>query len=60
MPIIGDIRRETGLDSVMIGLFTPDSRLHAPNENLELQMAERAMQAYEQLLERLALAPSEK
>lgn len=60
VPIIGDIRRETGLDSVMIGLFTPDSRLHAPNENLELQMAERAMQAYEQLLERLALAPSEK
>ena len=38
----------------MIGLFTPDSRLHAPNENLELRMAERALSAYERLLERLA------
>lgn len=54
VPIIEDIRRETGLDSVMIGLFTPDSRLHAPNENLELRMAERALATYERLLERLA------
>jgi acetylornithine deacetylase/succinyl-diaminopimelate desuccinylase-like protein len=54
VPIIEDIRRETGLDSVMIGLFTPDSRLHAPNENLELRMAERAIATYERLLERLA------
>ena len=54
VPIIGDIRRETGLDSVMIGLFTPDSRLHAPDENLELRMAERALVAYERLLERMA------
>jgi hypothetical protein len=37
VPIIGDIRRETGLDSVMIGLFTPDSHLHAPDENFEAQ-----------------------
>ncbi len=54
VPIIEDIRRETGLDSVMIGLFTPDSRLHAPDENLELRMAERALAAYGRLLERLA------
>ena len=54
VPIIGDIRRETGLDSVMIGLFTPESHLHAPNENFELVMAERAVNAYEKLLERLA------
>jgi hypothetical protein len=54
VPIIGDIRRETGLDSVMIGLFTPDSNLHAPDENFELRMAERAVNAYEKVLERLA------
>ena len=54
VPIIGDIRRETGLDSVMIGLFTPESRLHAPDENFELKMAERAVKAYGLLLERLA------
>jgi len=54
VPIIGDIRRETGLDSVMIGLFTPESNLHAPDENFEIKMAERAVKAYELILERLA------
>jgi acetylornithine deacetylase/succinyl-diaminopimelate desuccinylase-like protein len=38
----------------MIGLFTPESQLHAPDENFELKMAERAVNAYEKLLERLA------
>jgi acetylornithine deacetylase/succinyl-diaminopimelate desuccinylase-like protein len=57
VPIIGDIRRETGLDSVMIGLFTPDSNLHAPDENFELGMAEKAVKAYELLLERVAGTP---
>lgn len=57
VPIIGDIRRETGLDSVMIGLFTPDSNLHAPDENFEIKMAERAVKAYELILERLAGSP---
>jgi acetylornithine deacetylase/succinyl-diaminopimelate desuccinylase-like protein len=57
VPIIGDIRRETGLDSVMIGLFTPDSNLHAPDENFEVRMAERATKAYEAILERLAGTP---
>jgi hypothetical protein len=55
VPIIGDIRRETGLDSVMIGLFTPDSNLHAPDENFEHPHGRaRAVTAYEPLLERVA------
>ena len=57
VPIIGDIRRETGLDSVMIGLFTPESNLHAPDENFEIKMAEKAVVAYELLLERVAGTP---
>jgi acetylornithine deacetylase/succinyl-diaminopimelate desuccinylase-like protein len=57
VPIIGDIRRETGLDSVMIGLFTPESNLHAPDENFELGMAEKAVKAYGLLLERIAGTP---
>ncbi len=54
VPIIEDIRRETGLDSVMIGLFTPESNLHAPDENLDIGMAEKAIKAYESLLEGVA------
>jgi acetylornithine deacetylase/succinyl-diaminopimelate desuccinylase-like protein len=38
----------------MIGLFTPESHLHAPDENFELVMAERAVNVYEKLLERVA------
>jgi acetylornithine deacetylase/succinyl-diaminopimelate desuccinylase-like protein len=41
----------------MIGLFTPDSNLHAPDENFEIRMAERAVTAYELLLERVAGTP---
>jgi acetylornithine deacetylase/succinyl-diaminopimelate desuccinylase-like protein len=54
VPIIGDIKTVTGLDSLMIGLFTPDSNLHAPNENIELGIIERGITAYIALLEKIA------
>ncbi|MDR2430210.1 MAG: M20/M25/M40 family metallo-hydrolase [Puniceicoccales bacterium] len=55
VPIIGDIKAQTGLDSLMIGLFTPDSNLHAPDENIDLAIIERGIRAYEALLEKIAL-----
>ena len=54
VPIIGDIKTVTGLDSLMIGLFTPDSNLHAPDENIELALIERGINTYEDLLGKLA------
>jgi acetylornithine deacetylase/succinyl-diaminopimelate desuccinylase-like protein len=54
VPIIGDIKAVTGLDSLMIGLFTPESNLHAPDESLELEIIERGILAYERLLEKIA------
>jgi acetylornithine deacetylase/succinyl-diaminopimelate desuccinylase-like protein len=57
VPIIGDIKAITGLDSLMIGLFTPESNLHAPDENLELSIIERGIAAYETLLEKIASQP---
>ncbi|MDR2512679.1 MAG: M20/M25/M40 family metallo-hydrolase [Puniceicoccales bacterium] len=56
VPIIGDIKAVTGLDSLMIGLFMPDSNLHAPDENIELAVIERGMDTYEDFLEKLAAA----
>ncbi|MDR3228766.1 MAG: M20/M25/M40 family metallo-hydrolase [Puniceicoccales bacterium] len=56
VPIIGDIKRETGLDSLMIGLFTPESNLHAPDESLDLDTITRGIAAYESLLEQVAAA----
>ena len=54
VPIIGDIRTRTGLDSVMIGLFLPDSNLHAPDENLDLSLVTNGIKVYEDLFEGVA------
>lgn len=54
VPIIADIKRVLGLDSVMFGLFLPEDNLHAPNESFHLGVMARGMKVSEQVLERLA------
>jgi acetylornithine deacetylase/succinyl-diaminopimelate desuccinylase-like protein len=54
VPIIADIKRMTGLDSVMIGLFLPEDNLHAPNESFNLDVMAKGMRASEQILEAIA------
>ncbi len=54
VPIIADIKRVLGLDSVMMGLFLPEDNLHAPNESFHLGVMEKGMKASELILERLA------
>lgn len=54
VPIIADIKRVLGLDSVMLGLFLPEDNLHAPNESFNLKVMERGMAVSEQVLRKLA------
>ena len=54
VPIIADIKRVTGLDSVMMGLFLPEDNLHAPNESFNLNVTKRGMAASEKILEAVA------
>jgi acetylornithine deacetylase/succinyl-diaminopimelate desuccinylase-like protein len=54
VPIIADIRRVLGLDSVMLGLFLPEDNLHAPNESFHLGVMEKGMRASEKILEAVA------
>lgn len=54
VPIIADIKRVTGLDSVMMGLFLPEDNLHAPNESFNLNVMEKGMRASERIIESLA------
>jgi acetylornithine deacetylase/succinyl-diaminopimelate desuccinylase-like protein len=54
VPIIRQMKDATGLDSLMIGLFTPRDNLHAPNESFEIDMMEKGIAAYEGILHRLA------
>ncbi len=53
IPLISIIKKETGLDCVMPGLFTPLDNLHAPNESFSLLMMERAVNCYASLFERI-------
>ncbi len=52
--IIEDFRRITGMDSLMIGFFTADSRIHAPNENADIGMLEKGVATYEAIFESCA------
>ncbi|MGE9292057.1 MAG: M20/M25/M40 family metallo-hydrolase [Puniceicoccales bacterium] len=54
IPIIRDLKDKTGLDSLMIGLFTPRDNLHAPNESFEIDMMMKGIDAYQSILRRMA------
>lgn len=54
VPIIAQIKRVTGLDSVMLGLFLPEDNLHAPNEGFSLDVMRKGTETTRRLL--LALA----
>ena len=54
VPILADIRRVLGMDALMLGVALPDSRLHGPNENLDLRMIERCTKVSERILEAVA------
>jgi hypothetical protein len=56
VPIIADIKRVLGLDSVLLGLFLPEDNLHAPNESFHLGVMEKGIRAAERIYEGIARA----
>ena len=54
VPIIGEIKKILGLDSLMMGLFLPEDNLHAPNESFDLGILKNGIQASERILESVA------
>jgi acetylornithine deacetylase/succinyl-diaminopimelate desuccinylase-like protein len=50
VPIIPDIKRVTGLDSVMLGLFLPEDNLHAPNEGFSLDVMRKGVETAKRIL----------
>jgi acetylornithine deacetylase/succinyl-diaminopimelate desuccinylase-like protein len=50
VPIIADIKRATGLDSVMLGLFLPEDNLHAPNESFNLDVMKKGIETAKRIL----------
>lgn len=57
VPIIADIKRVLGLDTVLLGLFLPEDNLHAPNESFHLGVMEKGIQVSRHILAALAVAP---
>ena len=54
VPIIADIKRVTGLDSVMFGLFLPEDNLHAPNESFNLAVMKKGIETTRRMLAAVA------
>ena len=54
IPIIGQIKSVTGLDSILLGLFVGEDNLHSPNESFDLKLMERGIDVYEEIFRRLA------
>jgi acetylornithine deacetylase/succinyl-diaminopimelate desuccinylase-like protein len=54
VPIIADIKRVTGLDSVMFGLFLPEDNLHAPNESFNLDVMKKGIATTQRIFAQLA------
>lgn len=52
--IINDFKTICGLDSLMIGFCLPDSYIHAPNENVVIDVLERGVKTYEAIFEGVA------
>jgi acetylornithine deacetylase/succinyl-diaminopimelate desuccinylase-like protein len=50
VPIIADIKRVAGLDSVMLGLFLPEDNLHAPNESFNLDVMRKGVETAKRIL----------
>lgn len=50
VPIIGLIKKTLDLDSLMIGMFTAEDNLHAPNESIHLGMFSRGIDVSEKIL----------
>jgi len=46
IPIIRDLKEVTGLDSLMLGLFTNEDNLHAPNESFNLEIMHKSIDAF--------------
>jgi len=54
VPIIAEIKRVTGLDSVMFGLFLPEDNLHAPNESFNLGVMKKGIETTRRILSAVA------
>ena len=54
IPIVADLKRILGTDSLLLGLALPDARIHSPNENFPIENFEGGIRMNQALLREIA------
>jgi len=54
IPVAATVKRQLGMDTLLLGFGLDDDRVHSPNEKFELVCFERGIKTHAVLLERLA------
>ena len=54
IPIIRDLKEVAGLDALMLGLFTNEDNLHAPDESFCMKIFDNAIDAFSRFFQKLA------
>ena len=53
IPVIADFKNRSGLEAMMVGLFTPEDNLHAPNESFDLDLMNKATATFAEIFRSL-------